>query len=504
MSRVFIDEMSSVYPPAASTPASPTDAGRAHRLELCFDQYIGNLSRGRNNPIVRMDSRERNYKEMVDSDKQRRMTVEEIIYSETPVLLELMDWGRLAEIVRTGHRDIRDTSRYVCKTCKQTTAQRHSAFCLGRLYCLEHLPNLEMCARCLNVKEDCTRVQSYDGKTIHVCASCLISQCRDCSRPINAAYAEARRCAHCIEQEDEEGPLRRYSHGSQWMGDELGTMVQSKRVFSCEVEGLVSSSGALGHLAETLPRAVGISTDGSIHGRGQGIELQSPKLRGARGEELVSRISASCRETQLKANDSCGMHIHLDGRGIVPTSRKEYPKALVQLWLVYLLFEDVILSLLPFSRRLNTFCRPMRDFFKVSEVEEVKTPFDLEKLWYKQHNSENIRNEKGHGYHPSRYFGVNLHSLLGGMGGGNLEIRYHSGTTRARKILHWVNLHSLIMDAAQNSKFAPAFFREAQALVSLRDKTDLLFSTIGLNEKSCNYFNERQRKFSNKSTNDND
>ncbi len=229
------------------------------------------------------------------------------------------------------------------------------------------------------------------------------------------------------------------------------------------------------------------------------FELQTPKLSGARGEELIRQMTASVKAIKSVVNESCGMHIHLDGTGIIGTDRKAYPQALLQLWRTYVVFEDVIMSFLPFSRRRNDYCRPLAEAFKMGDLETIESIAEVEKLWYQERTYSNVYQAKGHKYHASRYFGANFHSLLAH---GHFEVRFHSGTTNTRKILEWANLHALILDACEAGVMDHDLLREAQATYLISEKTKLLFDRIGLAQNSRQYFRSRQNKFGNKKTED--
>jgi hypothetical protein len=136
----------------------------------------------------------------------------------------------------------------------------------------------------------------------------------------------------------------------------------------------------------------------------------------------------------------------------------------------------------------------MRPYFTTAELEGVESIMEAERLWYRQRESNMLREAKNHHYHSSRYFGINLHPLFAH---GHLEVRYHPGTTKAKKVLEWANLHALIMDAAVAGKFTPQVLQEAQ-VIDLGSKTNFLFDLIGLSKDSRAYFYDRQRKFRNR------
>jgi hypothetical protein len=166
------------------------------------------------------------------------------------------------------------------------------------------------------------------------------------------------------------------------------------------------------------------------------------------------------------------------------------------LWALYIAFEDVLLSLIPSSRRGNRFCMALRRYFHAQEILECPTREKLEAIWYRARDSEEVRKLKTIKSHDSRYIGLNLHSLFHA---NHAEIRYHSGTVNAEKILQWVNLHALMFDKAAEGG-ARLVIENALDEVHLARKNTLLFDFLGLSPASCKYLLERQTLFTNSSS----
>jgi hypothetical protein len=166
------------------------------------------------------------------------------------------------------------------------------------------------------------------------------------------------------------------------------------------------------------------------------------------------------------------------------------------LWALYIAFEDVLLSLLPPSRRSNYYCKALRRYFHAQEILECPTREKLEAIWYRARDSEEVQKLKIIKSHDSRYIGLNLHSLFHA---NHAEIRYHSGTVNAEKILQWVNLHALLFDKAE-SKEAQLAIEDGLAEVYLERKNKLLFDFLGLSPTARQYLLKRQALFANSSS----
>lgn len=455
--------------------------------------------------------REGQFLQLVRKRKQQSMSAHELVNSEIPICADEMGRSRLYEITNLGLLEIKGDGkktsvRFFCAACQLETPIHFAYFCNGHLYCSEHVPNLVICGSCQahRQEEQCKAVTTYDDREILVCDRCLANRrrCGNCAKPISAKFVASGICMDCINNPREGGPMRRPSHSLKWTGQELGEIVKSKRFFSCEIEALTTHGDWAMQLFKSLPKEMGIGEDGSVKDdshRSYGFEIQTPRLVGEKGEELMRRMSSSLKAIEATINPTCGMHVHLDGKGIIGPHRQEHPTALMQLWKTFIVFEDVFFSLVPYSRRQNDYCRPLTESFQLTELDMVENMADAEKLWYLERTYDQIRQAKGHKYHATKYFGANFHSLLAN---GHFEVRFHSGTTNPKKVLEWANLHALIMDACAKKVMTHDFFREAQATSRMSEKTYLLFERIGLAEPSRQYFRGRQKKFGDKKTED--
>lgn len=457
--------------------------------------------------------REVEYRELRESRKNRSLATADILAREVPVPLSEFSSRRLYELSLLGSSCVRGDNRtnpmqFFCGNCGHETHVEFMFACASQLYCALCVPTLHECKLCMRLKSGCSTFRTFDGSETTLCTMCMNahSHCRYCDEKIGREYMLVRACAKHLELLVDERPtsqtVRSFSKGVSWVSKTRGSIVTSQRVFSCELEALTPKKDWPAILGKNVAREVGIATDGSVNSHGEklyGFEVQTPKLAGAKGEELVRHLIAGVKKMDAVVNSSCGMHVHLDGAGITKVDRADYPKELLQLWKLHIVFEDVILSFLPFSRRRNDYCRPLAEFFSITELDDIESWAEAEKLWYQERDYSGIQNAKGHRWHASRYFGANFHSLFTH---GHFEVRFHSGTLNAKKVLEWVNLHSSIMDGCTAGVFDHAFFTEAMATYRIADKTKLLFDKLHLAPASRQYFRARQTKFGNKKTED--
>jgi hypothetical protein len=260
------------------------------------------------------------------------------------------------------------------------------------------------------------------------------------------------------------------------------------RPFGVEIECYLQDESKEAMLDE-LPRAVGMGADGSLGN--DGLEIRTPRLAGAKGEALIRHITNRLERHEARVNRSCGLHVHLD------TSDINEARHLRHLWALYLAFEDVLLSLLPSSRRSSGYCKALRRYFHAQEILECLTREELEAIWYRARDSEEVSKLKIIKSHDSRYIGLNLHSLFHA---NHAEIRYHSGTVNAEKILQWVNLHALLFDKAASVE-ARTVIEDGLAEVHLERKNKILFDFLGLSPTARAYLLKRQALFANNNSN---
>lgn len=267
-----------------------------------------------------------------------------------------------------------------------------------------------------------------------------------------------------------------------------GKIIVSKRIFSAELECYAPNQRAQRTAEDMLSEHIGISRDGSLNENG--VEFQTPKLKGKKGEQTIRDICQVLNNEKYFVNKDTGLHIHLDGKGLLPTTiSTTEPVALKQLWQFYVAFDEVMLSFLPAARRRNRYCISMSKSEKYATIGKAQTQRDIEALWYKVSAPRHIDALKAHHYHDTRYMGVNLHSLLAD---NHLEIRFHSGTLKAIKILEWTALHQRIADMAAANELVTS---EAMLTLPLDKKTKMFFSILGLTDRAQKYFMRRQAQF---------
>lgn len=328
------------------------------------------------------------------------------------------------------------------------------------------------------------RADIFDGTDLYSanegswCRACFHDRffiCHECNATFSQHdnYADEW-CRECYQTTQQINP-RHYSvfdHANH-QSEEGGTIITSPRKFAVEIECQYENTSEANKAVRELPRTFGVEGDASIDGNG--IEFQTPKLKGKKGEETLIAACKVLNAHDFTVDNSCGLHVHLDAGDFLPKRRNATAPELTRLWQFYASIDHIILTFLPESRRSNSFCMPFSS--KICPVSSKPlTLKKLEELWYKTTDAKAIKTYKGF-KHGSRYYGVNLHSLLAN---GHIEIRYHSGTLNATKMLYWIQLHQAILDYCKNN--LPAAILTAQEL----------FDTLGLPADAQRYWSRRQ------------
>ena len=155
-----------------------------------------------------------------------------------------------------------------------------------------------------------------------------------------------------------------------------------------------------------------IVEDGSVSGMGG--EAVSPILSGIEGLEQVRKVAEGLVAAGATANRSCGLHVHVDARDLEA-------RDLANVVQRYAKFETEIDKYMPTSRRGagNTYCRSI-----ISVARNYRTQMESATTLSQVANCMQDRFQK-----------VNVQSFNSH---GSVEIRHHSGTCQAGKIIPWI------------------------------------------------------------------
>jgi hypothetical protein len=234
-------------------------------------------------------------------------------------------------------------------------------------------------------------------------------------------------------------------------GSEIaGLEIQPRQTFGVEIEltrtgfrdGVIPedwdevATALLRAISEHAPRAAAPSKQGTKDSAlwnvewdaSCGWEITSPILRGEGGFREVVRVcralEAAVPRLALKVDHRTGLHVHL---GVRPTAT-----LLRRTMTIAAAFEPALLSLVAPSRFNNPYCASVR-----RQLSRLTALSGLE-AW-----------RAAFADHESRYLAVNPRNALVSDGLGTIEVRLHSGTFEAAKILAWTSLWMRIVEGAE-------------------------------------------------------
>jgi len=372
-------------------------------------------------------------------------------------------------------------------------------------------PICESCHNDYCYCEDCNdTIRISDGIWVnrdehYICNNCYINNyftCDNCEEVIhNDYYGHNGLCQNCEDNHDNDDEYYRTTSNKKIVainpqtkekirGDILPTM----RTFGVELE--FAHDDDLYEFATYLPKTCGLVADGSVD---NGDELNTPPLEGKAGEKYIKQVCEVLENNEAYINKSCGFHLHLEARDYLAK-----PEDLRKLLIAYISIEPLLLAMVPKSRRGNGYCLPVGDYLNITDCERTETIDKLEELWYKTSDKNVINDKKSGKYDGTRYNGLNLHALL--HNNKTIEVRYHSGTINAKKVLNWVALHQAIFELVKNRRTFNDNMKKIRLEPELKKKWQTLKKELQLllKPETIDYFTERLKKFSKDDFNEED
>lgn len=180
--------------------------------------------------------------------------------------------------------------------------------------------------------------------------------------------------------------------------------------------------------------------DGSIRG-GFGVEVVSPIMK-YDDIETIQTVVRALRAAGFKANQSCGIHIHVgmkttDGETITT-------KGLVNLAKMVNSKQGLILDACQTAqRRRETFCKPL-EADRIARIEKAKNMNQLQRAWFNGHPNNSH-------YDYNRYHALNYNAIWYH---GTVEFRLFESSLHAGKIKTYIQLSLALVAKARNARSA--------------------------------------------------
>lgn len=210
-----------------------------------------------------------------------------------------------------------------------------------------------------------------------------------------------------------------------------------------------------------------VMSDASVHAGCESCEIVTPLLSYEDIEDL-QEVVRKLRENGFKADNSCGIHVHVDNSQMTAQQIRN----LVNLVSGH---EELIYQSLKIRENgREKWCKKTDGKFKEAmNALKCFDMYDLKKTWY-QTQSFCSDNSSYH-YDSSRYHLLNLHSMWQGKG---IEFRCFNGTTHAGKIKAYIQFCLALV--AKSMTISSAKLRENNRDDSLRAMKNFL-KYLGLN-----------------------
>ncbi|WP_320123027.1 amidoligase family protein [uncultured Sphaerochaeta sp.] len=156
-----------------------------------------------------------------------------------------------------------------------------------------------------------------------------------------------------------------------------------------------------------------------------GVEMVSPILTYEADIERMQEVIRAIRKAGAFANNSCGIHIHLDGQGHTPRSIRNFVN------IIYAR-NDLFYKALGIEARRARYCKKMDEHLVSTMNRRKPTTFDaIEDIWY-----AGYRGSRQMHYHESRYHFLNLHSFFHGHR--TVELRGFNSTLHAGEVRSYI------------------------------------------------------------------
>jgi len=158
-------------------------------------------------------------------------------------------------------------------------------------------------------------------------------------------------------------------------------------------------------------------------------------------QELVRKL----RKAGAFVNDSCGIHVHVDGAGHTPKSIRNMINIVASK-------NDLLYQALQIKTERQSYCKKL-DENLIEQMNKYKpnSMARIEETWYRCLPDYSSRSNYSH-YHASRYHYLNLHSFFNG--NGTLEFRGYNATLHAGKVKTAIQLSLAMCHQAKVQKSA--------------------------------------------------
>lgn len=250
-------------------------------------------------------------------------------------------------------------------------------------------------------------------------------------------------------------------------GIEIETVGASKEAIARAIQSVVGGTVSTSYDGAAVTMADGriwnVVRDGSLSGGSLNGEVVSPILV-ASEIEILQNIVRAIRGVGAKADESCGIHIHVDG------SRFDVRSLTNLVRLVARRESSMMRSFGVSERRSSHYTKTVdQDFIRRLDARKPTCMGDLKRAWYGNDFTTPSR------YHGSRYHGLNLNSFFFR---GTVEFRYFNGTLHAGEVKAYVQF---VLSLAATACAKKSVARKGAS--NLAERTEFQYFMYGLGMK---------------------
>ena len=175
------------------------------------------------------------------------------------------------------------------------------------------------------------------------------------------------------------------------------------------------------------------------------VELVSPILTYEADIENLQEVIRALRKAGAFTNNSCGIHIHLDGEAHTPRSIRNFVNIIASR-------NDLFYKALGIEATRARYCKKMDEHLVATMNRAKPTTFaEIESIWYAGYQGS----REAH-YHQSRYHFCNLHAFFHGHR--TVELRGFNSTLHAGEVRSYIafalalNTQALTQSSASTKK----------------------------------------------------
>lgn len=210
------------------------------------------------------------------------------------------------------------------------------------------------------------------------------------------------------------------------------------------------------------------------------VEFVTPPLKYS-DIELLQTITRELKLAGAITNESCGIHIHIDGANHNPQSLRRLISFMTSR-------QDLIYEALEISSRANHWCRKLNsNLLTEMKKDNGLSKESIERIWYSNANDGYTGGISHEHYNSTRYHGINLHSYFSK---GTVEFRLFNSTLHAEKIKAYIQFCLAVSAWAIESNDRVAFhsmarYTAAQKVTIMRNILTKRLGLYGDEFKSC-------------------